>query len=441
MTDTHFERSNARMALKTRNDTANWAHVHDRLVPQAWPNLQPTFRIAPGAKVFTIGSCFARNIEEHLSLLGFELPTLEFSAPEAEWGGLRRNGILNKYTPATVCQEIEWAAKIYERGTGFFEDDAKEMQFDTQDGQVIDLHLGGFIPVSKDRFIERRREIYDLYAHAFSANLVALTFGLTESWVDQNTGLHIHQAPATRQLLRAATQYDFVNLDYEACLSYMRRTVQTLRRINPEISIIITVSPVALNATFTGRDVILANALSKSTLCAATGKLASEFKNLDYFPSYENATLSPKQDAFEPDLRHVRDGFVGKIVKQLIKHYFEVPDDLSALIQEAAVALGSNLSPDETNAFTALAQARPAFKDLSDDQLIVYLRSSWRLKDKKEIRRIGREIMTRNTRLHRHLRAVAHIFPRCGLDEDLRTYARAVLANDASNPLALKWAE
>ncbi|WP_226551413.1 GSCFA domain-containing protein [Celeribacter naphthalenivorans] len=439
MTETAFERVNAAQALKSRGDFSNWSSVKDRLTPEAWPSLSPSFKVPSKAKVFTIGSCFARNIEEHLALLGFQLPTLEFSVPEEEWSGKRRNGILNKYTPATVCQEIEWAAAIYERGTGFIPQDADPMRFDTRDGKVIDLHLGGFLPVTEERFIARRHSIYKLYVEAFSSDLVALTFGLTESWVDRDSGLHIHQAPATRAMLRDAKNYDFVNLDYEACLDYMKRSIETLRRLNPDVMIITTVSPVSLNATFTEVDVIIANNLSKSTLRSAVGKIERLYNRLDYFPSYENATLSPLENAYEADLRHVRDGFVGKIVKQLIAHYFEVTDTVSNLVQSAAVALGSNLKAEETNAFITLCDSVTQFETLSDDQLNIYLRSLWRLNQKKAIRAVAKEIMARETRLHRHLRAIAHIFPRCGLEHELRTYAKDILAGDPNNPIALKW--
>ena len=36
-----------------------------------FPELNPRFNIEPGASIFTIGSCFARNIEEVLLPLNF----------------------------------------------------------------------------------------------------------------------------------------------------------------------------------------------------------------------------------------------------------------------------------------------------------------------------------------------------------------------------------
>lgn len=434
----HFDRFNARDALKRRSENSSWSNAKPRITPETWPAINASFNVKSGAKVFTVGSCFARNIEEQLSLLGFQLPTLQFSVPNTEWPGLRRNGILNKYTPAAVCQEIEWAAQIFKRGDGFIPSDADQMRMDISGTQVVDMHLGGFVPVTPERFLERRKDIYDVYAHAFSADLVALTFGLTESWEDTQTGLHIHQAPASRQLLRKAANYDFVNLDQEACLGFMRRTVEVLKELNPDIAIITTVSPVPLNTTFTDQDVITANMLSKSTLRSAVGKLVSDYDRVDYFPSYESVVLSPNGIAFEDDLRHIRDGFVGKIVQRLTAHYFDITDKTATLIQQSAIALGTEKTTKSTPAFVALDKHNPDIAALSDDQLNIYLRNSWRIENRKKVHLITKEIMKRPLRIHRHLRSIAHIFPRCNLEKELKLYAQAVLDKDPDSTLASK---
>src|SRR5215468_388843 len=69
----------------------------------AFPALKPRFQFMPGASVFTIGSCFARNIEEKLT--DFRLPTRRFAAPKDEWPA-RPNGLLNEFNPGTMHQRI-----------------------------------------------------------------------------------------------------------------------------------------------------------------------------------------------------------------------------------------------------------------------------------------------------------------------------------------------
>lgn len=77
--------------------------VEDQLII---PSLSPRFQLNRGDRVFTIGSCFAREIEEHL--YGFDLPTRELVlGPELVQG--RPNGVLNEYNAASMTQRIEWA--------------------------------------------------------------------------------------------------------------------------------------------------------------------------------------------------------------------------------------------------------------------------------------------------------------------------------------------
>jgi hypothetical protein len=92
---------------------------------------------------------------------------------------------------------------------------------------------------------------------------------------------------------------------------------------HPNSHIIVTVSPVPLLATFTGRDVVVANSFSKSVLRAVAEEWASDKTNVDYFPSYEIVTNTKRDVAWENDLRHVRAEVVNSIMNQLKKHYFE----------------------------------------------------------------------------------------------------------------------
>ena len=67
--------------------TARWKNVADEFAGDVWPELHPGFRIRPGETIFTIGSCFARNIERHLEAVGCRVPMMEFRLPPEEWSG------------------------------------------------------------------------------------------------------------------------------------------------------------------------------------------------------------------------------------------------------------------------------------------------------------------------------------------------------------------
>lgn len=162
------------------NRHAAWAKAADRLQDECWPEVRPSFRLARGAKVFTIGSCFARNIEEHIHRLGFQVPMLDFAVPGTEWPG-RPNGILNKYTATSIFQLIDWAGRILRRGGAMRPEDCELYAWRLDDGSVVDSDLVGLRPVSPERFIERRRQVYETVAQVFASDCVVITPGLAEA--------------------------------------------------------------------------------------------------------------------------------------------------------------------------------------------------------------------------------------------------------------------
>jgi hypothetical protein len=79
-----------------------------------------------------------------------------------------------------------------------------------------------------------------------------------------------------------------------------------MKTINPKLKIILTVSPVPLTATNSGKHVLIATMQSKSILRAVAGQLSDEYSYIDYFPSYEiiNSAVF-KGVFFEPNQRNV----------------------------------------------------------------------------------------------------------------------------------------
>src|SRR5690242_3403487 len=82
-------RSNAYGAWPSRN-------VPDlnRIEPLCRPEFLPSFRLEHGEKIFTIGSCFARNIERELVNRGFDVVTSWLAWPDNTIDTLG-NGVLN----------------------------------------------------------------------------------------------------------------------------------------------------------------------------------------------------------------------------------------------------------------------------------------------------------------------------------------------------------
>jgi hypothetical protein len=306
-----------------KNKFAGWPSRQkgsDRLVPVAKPSFATETILHEADRVFTIGSCFARNIEEALVDLGLNVVTARYSVPESEWEG-RGNGILNKYHPFAMLNELTWALT-----------DAKfpyESAFlDLGKDQWIDLHLPGHAnPVSKERVIARRQEIRRLYDEIRTCNVVMLTPGLVEAWWDNEAGYYTDRTIPRQVAARYADRFELHVLSYDEVYRAMSEMVRLIRAGCPSgVRIFVTVSPVPLAATFTGKDVLVANTYSKSVLRAALEQLVSEHEAVEYFPSFETITLSDRLEVFGNDFIHVKDTTVRSIIANfvsalgLIKH-------------------------------------------------------------------------------------------------------------------------
>ena len=308
--------------------------------------------------MFTIGSCFARNIEEHVARLGFDVPTLAFAAPEAERAGGRGNAVLNKYTPAAIRQEFEWTRRVLEAGGTVTAEHVAPLAFTCKDGSQIDLQLGGFRPVSPERLLARRQELFDVFRHAFTADCVVLTLGLVEAWVDETSGLAIQQAPVQAAFRRALSRFTFRRLDFATCVADVQGAIDTVRARNPAATFLITTSPVPLDRTFTDDDVITATMYGKSVLRAVCGEIVAANERVDYFPSYESVMLTRDWSVFQSDRRHVSDAFVGRIVQRLVDTYFR---EAPAERRTAHAAYMASLAGEATDAgaLRALSDAAP----------------------------------------------------------------------------------
>jgi hypothetical protein len=272
-----------------------------------FPAVFPRFRIPRGAQIFTIGSCFARNVEEKLE--GFRLPTMQFSVPKSEWKA-RPNGLLNEYTPGAMLQRIGHAVggktfaerAIVKAGDGF-----------------ADLLLPGGAPVSIERVLERRQDIDRTYGYLKSSEVVIITLGLVQSWFDSHDQLYLNRMPTPWAMKTHPGRYSVRILDVDMSYAMLRSAVEGLIAVGIA-KILITVSPVPMQKSFSGVDAAVANSYSKSVLRTCADRLYAEFKQVDYFPSYE-IVLSAGVDAFKDDNVHVRDDIVGRVIEYLTESY------------------------------------------------------------------------------------------------------------------------
>jgi hypothetical protein len=276
---------------------------------ELFPAIRPGFTFEPGCRVFTIGSCFARNIEEHLT--GYEVPTRRFSVPKEEWPH-RPNGLLNEYNPGTIAQRIERAL------TG--QAAPEETLVPHEDG-LVDLLLpsaSGSRPVSKDRAVQRREEIDAIYRQLPLADIVIVTLGLVEAWFDSLTGSYLNRIPPTDAIREDPNRFSLRVMDVDEAYPLLDSTFRMLTDRGQKI--LLTVSPVPLTATFSEHCAIVANSFSKAVLRVCAHRLATTLPGVDYFPSYE-IVISGGLAHFSDDNIHVQDAFVREIVRTMLDSY------------------------------------------------------------------------------------------------------------------------
>ncbi len=311
-------------ATSAASDRSRWpvsTASDNRLFPDCRPRLKPKFRIARDARVFAIGSCFARNIEEYLVRLGLDVisSSIEFPAEEMAPNS-RRNDLLVKYTPPSILAELRYALD-------------EECSFDEQvrflaplrSGKIVDLNLPSwYSAVPHKRAIERRHQITELFAKIRSADLVIITLGLIEAWYDRQADGFICEVPSRDLVTEYPGRFSFVLLDYGQALHYTQESIKLIRKANAAAKIVLTTSPVPLGRTFTEDDIIVANGYAKAVLRAVAGDIGAVEPGVDYYPSYEMVMLSDPRTSWQADQRHVADSRVGDVIRTFISFY--IPD-------------------------------------------------------------------------------------------------------------------
>ena len=276
----------------------------------------PSFEIGPGDLIFTAGSCFARNIEFRLAEVGLQTPMY---GPDVV-GGLEALGeqppFFNKYNVAVIRQEIAWAAGE--------ETDAKPFALiPLTGGELFDGLLNPRkVGARPDQARALRAYAEGLYRSVADCRIVVITLGMAEVWRDRRSGLALNKAPPGGLIEEDPERFVLEVMDYGDVLDDLEAIHGILsRRGHPDFKILITVSPVPLNATFRPIDVLAANAYSKAVQRAAVEAFVLAHGNVDYFASYETVTLSDRRLAFEIDNRHVQGAVVDRVVDRFLRSY------------------------------------------------------------------------------------------------------------------------
>ncbi len=294
-------------------DTAFWrTAVGERSSLDPGPLYVPKFAIRRKSAIVTAGSCFAQHIGRHLRGAGCNVVDKEpgpKGLPDdvlARFGfGLYSARYGNIYTARHLMQLLDEATGSFTPAEPIWE----------KNGRFYDAFRPNIEPegfTTADLVRRHRAEHLAAVLEAFlSAQIFVFTFGLTEAWIDRETGTVYPSSPGTLagtydSNVHAFKNYTFLEVinDFRA----FRKKLIDLKRAAkaPPVRFVITVSPVPLTATASGKHVEVATAYSKAVLRAVCGQLSTFFPDIDYFPSYEVITsTNAKGQYFEANKRSV----------------------------------------------------------------------------------------------------------------------------------------
>jgi hypothetical protein len=287
------------------------------------------FRIERHQKVATAGSCFAQHIARYLKNSGFNYYVAEEGHPIAT----KEN--LDTYNYGTFSARygniytVRQLLQLYKRAFGLIP--VSDEVWREKNGGWLDpmrplIQPSGFRSLEEMR-LDRSQHLENVKKMFVEMEFFIFTLGLTESWIDAESGTVYPMCPGVAGGSFQEGKHQFKNFSVSEVVADIDELLILLKKINSNIKIILTVSPVPLVATATKNHVINATSYSKSVLRVAAQELADKNKEIMYFPSYEIITGNfTRGKYFSEDLRSVTEEGVEHVMKVFMRHFTDGPE-------------------------------------------------------------------------------------------------------------------
>ena len=302
------------------------------------------FSISPTDRVMTAGSCFAQHIARHLQASGFtvldaEPPPEEMPSEVARAFGYKlysaRYG--NIYTARQLYQLLAETLGHFKPANPVWE----------KHGRFFDAMRPSVEPEGLDSpeevLMHRAEHLRAVRWLVGACDVVVFTLGLTEAWMHRESGTVYPTAPGTLAGSHDPELYEFKNFTFDEVRTDFLKFRTVMKRFNPSLRFLLTVSPVPLTATAAGRHVLQSSTYSKAVLRAVAGQLHAECEDVDYFPSYEIITNpAARSEFFEPNLRSVDP----RGVESVMRVFFNAHGIGGAVAPPPAVAAHSDVAPE-----------------------------------------------------------------------------------------------
>jgi hypothetical protein len=319
------------------------------------------FVIDPHAKFATAGSCFAQHISKNLALNGYSVIDQEpaplwlprevhsnfgYSLFSARYG--------NIYTVASLLQLAKELNGLEPENIVW-----------QKDGRYYDalrpsVEPSGFNSAQECR-THRRFHLLKVKELFRKMDIFIFTLGLTEAWIHNDSKTVFPTAPG----VIAGTmdeQFSFINFGFQEIIEQFNSFIGILGSLrNGSLpKIILSVSPVPLTATASGKHILNANSRSKSILRAVAGQLEQDNQFIDYFPSFEIITNpSSRGNFFENNLRSVNSLGIKTVMQAFFnQHQLINPvNEFQKITDEIKIMERANLTSQDPTCDDAILEA------------------------------------------------------------------------------------
>lgn len=264
--------------------------------------------------VGSAGSCFAMEIANRMQRKGFNYIVTEPNLHSergthiscARWGAI--------FNPPAFRQLIErsFGLSVLPKYIWRIQKKSGEIVFRDPFREEVEFSSVGEYEESLSNHIIAAKEAL------LKVKVFIITLGLNEVWNFRADGSILSRTP-----WRVASAYtEYRVLDVEEAVSELQRMLDIWRKFNPELKLIISVSPVPMIATTRGSDMHVAAATgqSKATLRLAAQKFCDANKDVYYFPAFEKIMYGT-QSPWEKDQRHVTADAVDGVMRMFERSF------------------------------------------------------------------------------------------------------------------------
>ena len=210
-------------------------------------NSEPKF-INKDTKFFTMGSCFARNLANNLIHSGYTAYHMEIS----------------EYINTTFANKvfIDWLS-------------------DADIDAAIRDRIVELLPAAWNK--ENTLQVIK------TSDVFILTLGVAPAFFDRTTDDFVLPRSSALNSRVLAEKYLFRTTSVKENVDNVLYLIEFIRKISPDIKIVVTVSPVPLLASFEYESAVQADCLSKSTMRLVAHEVVnnSNLSNILYWPSFE----------------------------------------------------------------------------------------------------------------------------------------------------------